>query len=295
MQADAPRPFADLGAVRQGVVNAVQTVLLHGDQVARTELGARRAGVEQGGRGVDEIFLAHQIVGLFDRGHVAAVDADGDAEPHMLRALHDDAGKLKQVSALQGLEPEIIKEIVAVVIDHRFERFAVFLDMRPCLFRQEGARLAGRIHEIEELFHDCVKRTARVLVVVRDDDAGGEDPVVGVLGAQGGALLGGELVDFGRGNTVVQLVDDFHRQTGEIDINARLFADGFDAGIDLVEGDVFQGAIALGHAHFIRRWGVCCIHGSWFLVVIYNARFISKSFLQCCRMDYFYFYTNIVY
>jgi hypothetical protein len=38
-------------------------------------------------------------------------------------------------------------------------------------------------------------------------------------GRHGGALIGSEFVDLGRGNFVIQLVYDFHRQLGVIDFD----------------------------------------------------------------------------
>ena len=51
---------------------------------------------------------------------------------------------------------------------------------------------------------------------IRNNNVGCKRPVIGVLNRHHRALLGSQLIDFHRGNTVVQLIEDFDDKCGVI-------------------------------------------------------------------------------
>lgn len=68
VEANAARVLRDQGALLQRVVDPFNAVVLHGEEEAGRHLWLRRAGVEEGGRGVGEILLRHVLVGLKGEG-----------------------------------------------------------------------------------------------------------------------------------------------------------------------------------------------------------------------------------
>ena len=103
-------------ALVQCVVYPVDAVAFHGDQVARAELWTRGSGIEQGGGSVSEELLAHQGVRLLDCFEVSPMDAYANSKPHMLGSLNDFPVNPHEVSPLQGLEPEIVDEVVSRIV-----------------------------------------------------------------------------------------------------------------------------------------------------------------------------------
>jgi hypothetical protein len=67
---DTPCRLTDHGTVFEGIVNTLDGIVLHADQKAGAQLRARSAGIEEGGRGVGEIALGHEVIGLNDTLHV---------------------------------------------------------------------------------------------------------------------------------------------------------------------------------------------------------------------------------
>lgn len=66
VQADTACGLGDHGTGLERVVDSLNRVVRHGEQEAAGELRARRARVEEGGRGVGEELLRHEVV-RFDR------------------------------------------------------------------------------------------------------------------------------------------------------------------------------------------------------------------------------------
>lgn len=79
------------------VVDPGDAVLLHGEQEAARHLRLGGAGVEEGGRGVGEEPLGHEVVRLDNLVDVLLVDAHRHAHDHVLRPLHHLAVGLQQV------------------------------------------------------------------------------------------------------------------------------------------------------------------------------------------------------
>ena len=129
VEPDAAGALRDAGAILQRVVDAVDAVVLHRQEVARAQLRAARAGVEERRRGVRKIFLRGEVVGLLDRRHIVAVDADGDAQPDVLRAFDVLAVTVShKVGLLERLEAKIVDELVTLMDEHQVELDAVALD-----------------------------------------------------------------------------------------------------------------------------------------------------------------------
>ncbi len=76
-QPDASCRLRNLSSLFQGVIDAVNAVVLHRQQEARRELGLGCAGVEQGGGGVGKPFLREQIIGFDNRRNIFSMDPYG--------------------------------------------------------------------------------------------------------------------------------------------------------------------------------------------------------------------------
>ena len=88
-ETDASRGLADQGAPLQSVVDAFDAVILHLEEEAAGHLGIVGAGVEEGGGGVGEPLLAHELVGVQGRVDVLFVDAQTHPHQQVLRPFHD--------------------------------------------------------------------------------------------------------------------------------------------------------------------------------------------------------------
>ena len=125
VQSNAASALGDHSALLEGVIDAIDAVLLHGHKEAAAELRPRRARVEEGGRGMGKPALAHELVRVERVFDVVLVDADGHAHEHVLRALHNDIVEAQQVRALQGLEAEVVVVEVSVIDDLRVKAVSV--------------------------------------------------------------------------------------------------------------------------------------------------------------------------
>lgn len=90
-EANAARRLGNHSARLESVVDALDRILLHGDEKTGRELGVRRTGVEEGGACVREETLAHEVVRLDGALDIVTVDPNGDAHEHVLRTLCDTA------------------------------------------------------------------------------------------------------------------------------------------------------------------------------------------------------------
>jgi hypothetical protein len=115
-QADAARVFGDGRAQRKGVVDAFDAVFFHGQQEAAGELRARRACVKKRGAGVDEVLLAHKVVGLEGSVQVRTMDTQCHAHEHVLGPLNQLAVNGHQIALLQRLVAKILEEEVPIVL-----------------------------------------------------------------------------------------------------------------------------------------------------------------------------------
>ena len=67
------------------VINALNTVIIHGDQEARAELGARSSSIEESWASMSVETFRHEVVCLDRALNVAPMDADGYSHDHVLR------------------------------------------------------------------------------------------------------------------------------------------------------------------------------------------------------------------
>mmetsp|Transcript_29694 Transcript_29694/g.97086 ORF Transcript_29694/g.97086 Transcript_29694/m.97086 type:complete len:755 (-) Transcript_29694:490-2754(-) len=254
-QADAARVLGDGRAALERVVDALDGVLLHGQQEARRQLGARRAGVEERRRRVREHLLRHHLVGLQRAREVVAVDAQRDAHDHVLRPLRDRTVEAHEVTPLERLEPEIVVLEVAVVDDGRVDRVLVLLHRGVSLVgNQRRGLLRLGVHVLVELLDDVGERLVRRLVEVRHGDARGEHGEVGVLRRHVGRRLGRELVELVRRHAVVDALDHLLRDLVRLDVlGVEAVAELLDAARDLVVAHGLLLAVALHDLHVVVR------------------------------------------
>jgi hypothetical protein len=229
-EADASGELGDARARLERLVDPVDGVVLHGQEEARGELGARGAGVEEGGRGVREEALGHEVVGLDGRVDVLLVDAHRHAHEHLLGPLADLAVHAEQVGALEGLEAEVVEAArgrrrrrseggergvtgrgadarpphpapcvdaleVALVVHGGVELVGVLLDDLVDVVGDERRGEAGLgVEVLVELGGVAREALLGLLVQVRHDDARGQDGPVGVVGGGEGGCerRGGE-------------------------------------------------------------------------------------------------------
>mgnify|MGYP001587020265 FL=1 len=107
-ESDPASRLGDESASLERVVDAFDRVVFHRHEEARRELRMRSTGVEESRGGVGEEALRHEVVRLKDAVDVAAVDTDGDAHEHVLRALSDLAVDAEEVGSLEGLEAKVV-------------------------------------------------------------------------------------------------------------------------------------------------------------------------------------------
>ena len=104
VQPDTPCGLTDHGTVFEGVVNTLNGIVLHADQKTRAQLRARGTGIEKGGRGVGEITLGHEVIGVNSTLDVRSVDSYSNTHKHVLRSLGRDTVDLQQVRPFKGFE-----------------------------------------------------------------------------------------------------------------------------------------------------------------------------------------------
>ena len=107
-EAYTARTLGDFGGLFEGIVNAVNRVILQGKEKATRKLRFGGPGIEQGGGGVGEPTLAEQFVGIQCRGNVLLVNANGHPHQHVLRSFDHFAVDFEQIRAFQGFESKII-------------------------------------------------------------------------------------------------------------------------------------------------------------------------------------------
>jgi hypothetical protein len=138
IEPDATSSLRNHCAGLQGVVDALNGVVLHGDEEAGGELRVRCAGVEEGRAGVCEETLRHEVVGLDNAIDIVAVDANGDTHEHVRGSLCNASIDAEEVRSLKCLESEKVVVEIAVVDDGRVENIRVSLDNLVCLLADHG-------------------------------------------------------------------------------------------------------------------------------------------------------------
>ena len=157
----------------EGIKDAFDGILLHGNKEAAGELLAGSSCIEESGGCMGHELLRDEIVGLkclleVDR----APECEGDTHPKMLRALEDLAVRvLEEICALEGLKPEIVEEEVAGVINACVDRGSMLAYNSDEFIRHVGMVLTSlRIFLVGQLFDDCGETCLSITLVIRDDD-----------------------------------------------------------------------------------------------------------------------------
>merc|ERR1719500_1454665 len=162
VQANTSSRLRDEGALLQGVVDALDTVAVHGQEEAAAELGPGGGRVEQGGGGVGKKLLGEEVIGLNSTINILSMDAHGHPHQHLLGPLHTLPINLEQVGPLQGLEPKVLILKVTLVQDSSIQLVLVLLD------------------DVGELLF-------RLLVKVGNSNPSSQDGIVRMLGGHGGS------------------------------------------------------------------------------------------------------------
>ena len=87
---------------------------------------------------MNEVALRQSLVGLLDIAEVGLMKLDSHAHPHVLRALTG-----KEVTLLQGLEPEVVKHKITIPTEHRRIGLLVGLDILTV-----GLRVMRVVHNL---------------------------------------------------------------------------------------------------------------------------------------------------
>ena len=252
-EADAAGVLGNLGALLQRIVDAADAVLLHGEQEAAGHLRLGRAGIEQRRGGVGKPTLRHHVVGLDGALDVVLVDPDRDAHEHLLRAL----GHLpvEEVGALERLEPEVVVAEVAVVDDGGIELLGVGLDdLHDIVGHQCGVLAGHRVLVGVEVAHHLGERLFGRLVQVGYGNPGSQLGVVRVIYCIGGGHLGGEVVELGGGDPVINALDDPHGHGDWVHVLVKTVTELLHPSGDLVELDLFPASIPLDDIHLCFDW-----------------------------------------
>ena len=197
--------------------------------------------VVQTGRPVNHLFERKGCVCLGNPNQVAAVHGHRQTHEHHLGTLVHLALDGQQVRTLQGLEPEIVNQVVAAVVAHGVQLLGVVIHVLHEIVVQQMLGV--------QLLHGLGERIRRVAVMVGNDEPTGERTVVVVDGGHGGALLRGNFVYFIGLDAVKQLVNDFNHERRVIDLDVGLFAHLLDALQDFIKRYDFLLPVALGHVH----------------------------------------------
>lgn len=136
-----------------------------------------------------------EIVCLKCLFQIIGPDAEGDTHPHVLWPLHDLHGSvLQQIRLFQSLEAEIVKLVVAVVLDVAVNPVCVGCDSGDEVVAQIGQGLTRDVGLVGEDVDDLGEVGLCVLLVIGNGDTRGESAPVWVGCAQGGRHGSGELV-----------------------------------------------------------------------------------------------------
>ena len=126
------------------------------------------------------------------------MELNGDTHPHMLRTLLLG----KKVALLQRLEPEVVKEEIATVVDHRLLRVTVLADDIMIL-------IADRLRMVIQKLHAIQKSLRRVLLVIVDDNTSRKLALVRVLASlHHGTGLRSKLIEFRGLHSIAELRTD---------------------------------------------------------------------------------------
>ena len=250
-KANATGRLGDHRALLERVVDAVQRVILHGQQEARRHLRHRGARVEQRRRGVSEVALRHQVVGAKRAVDVLVVDAHGHAHEHVLGALGHLAVEAKQVGALERLEAEVVVIVIAAVVDVPVEALRVGHNDGVHIFRNERRVLAGlRVNEGPQVVDDFREIVLGGAVQVVDANACRQARVIRVVRSERCGGLRSELVELAGLDAVVKALDGgLGDQVNVHPTGVQTFGQSRQLFLDRVEANVLPFAVSVDDLH----------------------------------------------
>ena len=153
---------------------------------------------------MNEVAQRQSIVCLLHVCEILAVKLNCHAHPHVLGALHDDSVLTQQIPLLERLEAEVVEHEVARVVNHRLVDVPVICHKVMILVSNA---LRG---SVIQCLNAIQQSRRRVLLVIADDDASSELPVVRVVARlHHGTRLCCKLVQLTRLHSVLELITNF--------------------------------------------------------------------------------------
>ena len=146
------------------------------------------------------------------------MDANGNAQKHLLGAFGNFAVGAQQVGALQGLEPEVVVVEIAVVDRRRIQQFAVGLDDFHHVVGNQWRRQARFGADVlVQIPHGLRERLVGVLVQVGYSDTGGQKGKVWVAHRHGGGCLSGQAIQLRGRYPVIKPLNNTHGDGHRVD------------------------------------------------------------------------------
>ena len=144
---------------------------------------------------MNELAMRKKILGLLDLRKVISMNLNGHTHPHMLRTLL----ATEKLTLLQRLEPKVVKQEVAAVVNHGLLSVAMLAD-NVVLF------IANGLHMVLKILHAVQKRGRRVLLVIVNHNTSRKLALIGVLASLHHRTgLRGKLIEFRGLHSVTEL------------------------------------------------------------------------------------------
>ena len=127
-KSDSSRRLGYFSTGLQGIVDAIDAIILHGEKEAGGELWFWSARVKKSWGGVCKPLFGEQIVGLNSCIQILAVNAYCHSHEHVLWTLYYLAIQTDEVAFFQSFVPKIVVAKVTLVIDRLIEFCSVLLN-----------------------------------------------------------------------------------------------------------------------------------------------------------------------
>ncbi|KAH3677659.1 hypothetical protein OGATHE_000313 [Ogataea polymorpha] len=212
VQTNASGSLGDQSTGLEGVIDAVDGVVLHGNQETGRHLRMRSTGIKQSWRRVGEEFLRHQVVRLDDARNVIAMDTNGHTHDHLVGVLLDNP--------------------VRFVRDH-WRRLAIL-----------------GVDIVVQLVNDLGKLFGGLLVQVGNGYSGGQGGVVGMDRGHVSGGLGCKVIQLDGGDAMIDTRDDSLGNGNGLDVLwVEAVAQSRHSGGDLVESDWLFAPVSFQNVH----------------------------------------------
>ena len=198
VESDATCVFTDQRTVFQSVIDSSDRVPLNFQEKAAAKLLSWSPRIEVRGGRVNEIFLAQEVIGL---KRLLQTDGSpqrkGDTHEKILGALQRLPLRVtKQILELfQCLEPEIVKEMVALMADLLVDRVTVKAAQINEFLRDRAGVLSRFLHHlIGKSLHHIREAVRGILVMVRDGQSRRKRTIIGMGRHQRDGELSSEFI-----------------------------------------------------------------------------------------------------